>query len=372
MVHLPSVPKLLRLLGNRNASRPVSLTAERFLQVFRDHSVELAQIPRLLPQVKLDDLQSNDRLLGILTPELIDQVAQLFGIRSEWLEGVDDQIYGHLAAYKEPSRLLDHLGRLMAQPDYLEQVGAPLRVLTTTKCLDYRSTERQDLIPILIEPIRNIGDETIYRYHVYQDGYCWEHPPCRLELKAIARLIWKELRIPVPLYPIDPSEFDEILEGRRIPRAYLNRSYVTNPSLEDYAVEGGRGLAKESDELPSVLEYARRVGVADYVFKPEFVETTPLPTPLRVSPPPQEETTPKVPGKRATQREVWQAVENAATSIWAGEALTIQDMVRRLRTLPHIKLAHFEDDTVRKRISRLAPEGIRGKAGRKPKKSGNR
>ena len=68
-----------------NTEKPLSLVAKRFLQVFHEHGVEAPQIPRLLSKVALSDLQSHEQLLKILTPDLLDQVAKLFGIRSAYL-----------------------------------------------------------------------------------------------------------------------------------------------------------------------------------------------------------------------------------------------------------------------------------------------
>lgn len=80
----------------------VGLVADRFLQVFREHGVEASQIPRLLHQIRLDDLKSEQSLLAVLDHGILNQTAELFGVRLEWLEGVDDTIYEYHSCYKEP------------------------------------------------------------------------------------------------------------------------------------------------------------------------------------------------------------------------------------------------------------------------------
>lgn len=82
-----TVNKLSQGFAGEPKSKPVDVVAKRFIQVFYDHGVEPAQVPRLIPHVKLDDLNSEKALLAALTPEVLDQVARLFGIRSQWLEG---------------------------------------------------------------------------------------------------------------------------------------------------------------------------------------------------------------------------------------------------------------------------------------------
>lgn len=364
----------MRALLGQPSIKNVTVVAERFLQVFREHGIEAAQIPRLLPQVRLEDLQSPERLLAILTPDLLDQVAKLFGIRVQWLEGQDDRIYEYLAAYKEPQTLLDHLRRLWQQPPWANEVGCPLRILATTERLDYHDDHRYELAPVLVEPIATLGDETIYRYHVYQDGFSWDHPPARIELKAIALATYKALHKPIPIYPISQRVMDELLEGRRIPRSLLGSCLSTDPSLEDYVLKSEESaVAKETDELPAVLEYMAAGGLDTYDFRaPVGNEPAPQSAAEPVSSDPQPLPTPlKTTGKRQTQRTLWHQIEAAAIALWAQDkTLSITQIVRQLQMIPEIKAFALQADTIRKRIAKLAPEGIRGKSGRKPKKSG--
>ena len=119
------INKFLQTLAGKSKSKPVTIVGQRFRQAFHDHGVEAAQIPRLLPQVKLDDLKSDETLLAVLTPEVLDQAAHLFGIRTEWLEGVDDNIYEYLHCYKQPELFFELL-RLCGV--------APITIFLTSHC----------------------------------------------------------------------------------------------------------------------------------------------------------------------------------------------------------------------------------------------
>ncbi len=373
MSRLLTITKPLRTLLGRSSIKSVTVVAERFLQVFREHGIEAAQIPRLLPQVRLEDLQSPERLLAILTPDLLDQVAKLFGIRIQWLEGQDDRIYEYLATYKEPQILLDHLRSLWQQPSWANAIGCPLRILSTTKRLDYRDDQRHKLAPVLIEPIATLDDETIYRYHVYQDGFSWDHLPARIELKAIALVTYKALHKPIPIYPISQRDMDDLLEGRRIPRSLLGSYLSTDPSLEDYVLDNDESVvAKEIDELPAVREYTIRVGLNTFdLHAPVHDELVPQITVEPTASDPQPPTPSTTTGKREAQHSRWQQIEAAAIALWAQDKkLTIAQVVRQLQMIPEIKASALQADTVRKRIAKFAPEGIRGKPGRKPKESG--
>ena len=365
----------LRGLLGQPVNTSISVVADRFLKVFHEHGVATSQIARLLPEVRLGDLTTTERLVAVLTPELIDRVAKLFGVRSQWLEGYEDRIYEYLATDKQPQCLLDHLRSLLRISNWREENDTPIRILATTANLDYRKDGRHDLAPILIEPIATLGEQKIYRYHVYQDGFCWDHFPARIELKAIALAIYQFTKMPIPLYPISREDMEDVLEGRRIPKSLLGGSLITNPSFEDYVEDRADSVvAKETEERPEVLQYMFSHGLDTYSFAAEPIVETAAPE-TESAPAPQPVTSPDngrpaVQGKRQAARENWQAISTVATAIWSNEPLLIQHMVKRLRKVPNLKTAGFTDDTIRKQIAPLAPEGIRGKSGRKPNKLG--
>lgn len=365
--------KTLRQLFGQRQKDTVGNVAGRFLQAFQDHGVEASQIPRLLPQIKLDDLQSPAKLLAALTPEILDQTAQLFGIRSQWLEGVEDEIYDGCWTYKQPSRLLEHLASLCTTDE--QHVWFPLRVLTTTKKLDRKDPGQQFLAPIVIEKVAEIGEGDIYRYHIYRDGFDWGYWRTRIELKVIARLVYQRLGVGVPLYEVTPKEMDDILECRAIPRRYLRGSLLTTPSLEDFALSNEESrIAKEVEELPDVLRYLEKSHLQTFSFARTEAPATAQEAEPAASPdapePADAQEPPRKPGKRQVQAGNWEAIRAAAKAFWAlDDQLSIAVMILRLKRIPSLKASALSDSAIRKHIRDLAPDGIRGKPGRKPKQS---
>jgi hypothetical protein len=66
--HVPiplNVNELWKRLAGKMTAASVNSVAQRFLQIFHNHVVQPAQIPRLLPQIKLDDLKSEEALLSV-------------------------------------------------------------------------------------------------------------------------------------------------------------------------------------------------------------------------------------------------------------------------------------------------------------------
>jgi len=98
--------------------------------------------------------------------------------------------------------------------------------------------------------VTELGDKWIYRYYIFNDGLDWGYAPTRIQLKTIARMIFKILHTPVPLFVISPAELQNILERKKIPRKFVDGCLLTNPSIEDFALTPEEsGITKEVDEL---------------------------------------------------------------------------------------------------------------------------
>ena len=361
-----NVNKLWQSFIGKTKNNLVNIVAQRFLQAFVDHGVEISQIPRLLPQVKIGDLQSPEKLLAALNPEILDQTAKLFGIRSEWLEGVDDEIYQYLACYKCPAVILEHLAKVVDGNDI--GLSFPLRILSTTKKLDCNDDSQQLLTPVIVEKIAKLGEDEIYRYHIYRDGFDWSYLPARIELKATARIVDKHLHTPVPLFVISNKEMQNVMDGKLIPKRFLDGCQITNPSLEDFALTYEESVvAKEVEEIPAVLNYIEEQNLQDFSFdKPNIPSSAESLASSVSSVPPEKQEKPKKSGKRAqTQVDLWEPVKNAAKTLWAeNNKLRIAEVIRRIKLMPIFKASKLSESAIRKHIADLAPEGIRGKPGR--------
>lgn len=349
----------------------MSIAAQRFIQVFLDHGVEVTQIPRLLTAIKLDNLKSEEALLAVLTPEILAQTAQLFGVRLEWLEGVDGTIYEYLACYKRPTQLLDNLVTVVDGSDV--GLSFPLRILATTKKLNCNVENDQLLAPIIVDKIASLGEEEIYRYHIYRDELNWSYFPCRIELKALARIVYKNLHAPVPLFEISDKEMRSLLDGELIPTKLFRGALLTNPSLEDFALTYEESVvAKEVDEMPAVLKYIEENHLQDFTFDkpevPQHIDDTTAST--DTSPVSAVQVPLKKTGKRSdNNQDLWEPVRAVAGALWAEDkSLSIAEVIVRIQRMRHLKASKLTASAIRKHIADLAPPDIRGKSGRKHKK----
>jgi hypothetical protein len=373
-----AVTKLRQLITGKPEASSLDTVARRFLQVFQEHGVEKAQIPRLLPQIQLGDLKTHETLLDALTPEILDQAAQLFGVRVSWLEGVDDQIYEYCHCYKQPERLFEHLATLRRDED--GSFDIPVRVLVATDHLDSNAPRQQPLVLVLVEKVAELGEEEIERYYIYHDGWDWSYFPTRIQLKAMVRMIYKFLHMPVPIFVINPGDLQNIFDGMQIPRRCLDRCPITDPSLEDYAFAES-GFGKEAEEIPAVLEYIQGHKLESMISE-ELLQTqlTPQPPPSPECPP--EQPSPVCPQEPAPQQvklvsetvlknnAFWEPVIAAAKTLWShNKKMSISEVVRRIKMhMPLLGVSGYTDSAIRKRIAKFAPLGIRGKSGRKPNK----
>ena len=236
---------------------PASQVVRRFLDLFQAHGIAHPQIQRFLPQITLENL-APDQLAAVLTNETIDQAATLFGVRREWLEGTDQQIYEPRYCYKVPRRFFQDLAQW--------QINLEAFSVRALHCgdLDNTSSREQTVVLIVVEPIAKVGDKEICRYRIYHDAWDWGHLPCRLQLKATARLIHLGWQTPVPLYRVQQRVLERICAGKRVPRFEVKGCLLTEPSLEDYALgENESGKAQETEELGLVLRYFEYHQLAD-------------------------------------------------------------------------------------------------------------
>lgn len=254
-----NVRALWRYLRNNKDDHSVTVVAQRFLQLFLDHGITAPQIPRLIPQVTLEKLQTIESLLSALTPDVLNFTADFFGVRRSWLDGVDDQIYELRFCYKQPHVFFELFSSLTLPTDRFA-----VRALSTKETLNFTKSIRQPLALVLVEKIKELDGAELYRYYIYGDAWDWSHPPCRIQLKAMARLVSEVCRRPIPLHQINPTELQAIVRGKRVPHEFLQGCLLTNPSLEDFSLSKEESVkSRESNELPAVLEYISRYQLED-------------------------------------------------------------------------------------------------------------
>lgn len=252
---------LLGGFGRSNNSDYTGIVTDRFLQIFNGHGVATTEIPRLIPEVTLDKLESRESLLSVLSNELIDKVCDLFLVNRSWLEGNSDRIYDRQHCYKQPEVFFEELSKLD-----LEDFIPPVIAFTSKSSLNYRKGRGQPVQLVFQEKCAQIGSKDIYRYVVWSDAWDWGYPKTRVQIKALVRLTDMKLQTTVPIYRVDSRELKKLERGKVFPYQVFLDSKRLPFSLEDFteSIEE-HGEAKEQEELPAVMKY-----IVDYDLEDVF------------------------------------------------------------------------------------------------------
>jgi len=172
-------------LSLSNQTRDENTLTERFISLFEKHGVHKNQIPRFFDHgIELEDINNEDKLLPKLTHEILQSASDLFAVRLEWLEGVDDQLYETHDFYKQPGEYGIFLSQLKNKES---------QHLTTQLVLSSARTSgnSNDALLIIEEKIGTIGDKNIVRYHLCS-GWVHSYWKCRADLAVCIAMTLKQ------------------------------------------------------------------------------------------------------------------------------------------------------------------------------------
>lgn len=182
-----SIVKLIETIGKfvawlrKARSRPAETVAGRFIRLFESHDVHRNQIPRFFDHgLTLKDVQDEISLLAKLDEPMLDAASKLFGVRREWLEGAESEIYPCHDFYKHPESVAPFLEALKASnPD-----GNLDGVLIAPE------EQAGDALIILSEVAGWIGDKAIHRHHLL-NNWIYDYWKSRGYLTACVAIAWK-------------------------------------------------------------------------------------------------------------------------------------------------------------------------------------
>lgn len=155
--------------------------ASRFVSLFERHDIHRNQIPRFFGYgLTVSDVSTDEKLLNVLTEEMIQGAAELFAVNREWLDGADNQIYEVHDFYKHPEDFEVFVTELCERS---ESVHGVLYKAKTSK-------HEYDSIIVIEEHIGWIEDRLICRYHLC-GNWIFSYWKCRAYLTACVAIAWK-------------------------------------------------------------------------------------------------------------------------------------------------------------------------------------
>lgn len=180
---LSIVEKVGRFFGwvRKIQTHPTESVSSRFIRLFESHDVHRNQIPRFFGHgLALRDVQDEVSLLNKLDEQLLDAACDLFGVRREWLEGAESQVYSCQDFYKHPEKVAPFLEALIANNPEGGLDGVLLAPVE----------QEGDALIVLSEVIGAIGDKPIYRYHLC-NNWVFDYWKSRAYLAASVAIAWK-------------------------------------------------------------------------------------------------------------------------------------------------------------------------------------
>jgi len=179
--------------------------SSRFIRLFESHGIHRNQIPRFFGHgLTLKDVQDESLLLDKLDEPLLDAACDLFGVRREWLEGAESQVYPCHDFYKHPEEVAPFLKTLKEQnPD-----GDLNGILIAP------TEQHGDALLVLSEVIGSVGEKPIYRYHLC-NNWVFDYWKSRAYITACIAIAWRqEVHIRGDYVPL--KEIKQIAEGEAL------------------------------------------------------------------------------------------------------------------------------------------------------------
>lgn len=166
-----------------------NILAKRFIQLFEKHGVHRNQIPEFFGHgLTFSDVDDYKKLSEKLTLEVLKAVCELFKVRLQWLQGVDNTVYKIHDFYKHPQCYTEFLTEILRDKKH-HQIFAKL--IISTDAYDAESGDTANAVLVLEEDIGYIHDEPIYRYHVC-GNWNIKYWKCKPDLTACIAMTLKQ------------------------------------------------------------------------------------------------------------------------------------------------------------------------------------
>lgn len=241
----------------KSNTHPASVIADRFLKIFNDHDIPTVQIPSVFKEIELKDLSNMpDSLVSVLTDEKINKVANMFGVNRDWLDGVSNMIYEPLYCYKEPEKFFEDIAGLDLSCSGGQR---PIIVLTDGDDLKKDGFNGQTLVIVLVKKLCDFNGRKIYTFKIYDDDWDWKYFKCRIQLRAMFRVLFKLREVTIPMYKVDKNTLEQIISGKKIPNIYKINAKKLNIYIEDFSLSPEESaVSKDWEELGVVDDYIKR------------------------------------------------------------------------------------------------------------------
>jgi hypothetical protein len=248
----------------------INLVKDRFLHLFSVHSFTPHMIADVLRphSIGLADLMDDQKLLPLLTDQVLAEQAERFAVQPDWLHGkpvvpVASRIATGREIHRSPDKLCNDILNKLKQHDnltditvlFLRETGADFQA-----AFDSKTTAGGYIGAVVRQTFKTPGGTPYHRYEAWQT-VPWAYSETRLAVKVI--ILWLVRLLKVTHYrvrfegvEVDSNVLLDICDRGGLPAVALETgpySWLKHWEPLDY-VEDGLGC-KEISELPEALKY---------------------------------------------------------------------------------------------------------------------
>ncbi|WDQ14564.1 hypothetical protein [Rhodopirellula sp. P2] len=199
----------------------------------------------------LDSIANTQRLSLEITADRLHWIADQFGVRRNWITGLDNQIYDLVWGYKQ----LDRLAHSLAERKTLGPSMRMTAFVDERNHMDSEVSHRKPVALVASTPMQVTDDhsETVLRHVVCGDDFAWSNWATRRDLEAFTRWCFQEFTTFTRIVPVTSKVVGEIRSGDRFPGPYIPTAQTSDWQLEDYTLTIDESVcAKETHEVDQV------------------------------------------------------------------------------------------------------------------------
>jgi len=216
--------------------------AARFVNLFNSHGVHRHQIPTFFDHgLSIHTCATDDELLKHITPEMLSDAAELFGVSLDWLQGASTEIYEVPDFYKYPEKFNEYLVNLKTK-----RPAADFHAYALIGKNKKFGQDKHDGLIIITEIIGEINERPIYRYHL-SGKWIVSYWKCRGCFTACCALLFKQRIYPVGIY-VEGEWLSKVIDGHCL----LEYNYVDMGGMVNVPGKG-RWAVNELIEIPKTF-----------------------------------------------------------------------------------------------------------------------
>jgi hypothetical protein len=249
---------VVKSINEKSEDSGVYEVVKRFISIFENHGIKQNQIYSFIDKkfgLNFRDFKNYDCILNILNDEILNWTCGKFGIRREWLDGTDNDIYPYKDYYLKVHLFIKDVCEIISRGQELEMFAFKFGNLVLEEDND------QYIVLLLRYPIANLNSKIIYKYIPISTVWNWGYFKSRYRLKCIFYFCNK-LNINVLGYDLEGKKKESIASGGVFPEKIISKIPISITWYpEDYIDLPTESIqAKEVEETKEIREFIKEQG----------------------------------------------------------------------------------------------------------------